>query len=462
MAHASLLNVEGRAVDESSIASFRPGFRGRLLSSADEGYDPSRKVWNAMIDKHPGLIAKCAGAADVIRAVNFARENSLLLAVRGGGHNVAGKAVCDGGLVIDLSEMKSIRVDPIVGTARAEPGVLLGELDQETQAFGLATTLGIVSKTGIGGLTLGGGIGWLNGRYGLACDNMISADVVTADGSFLRASSSENPDLYWALRGGGGNFGIVTSFEYKVHPVSTVLGGMVLYEMSKAREILRFYDDFSRECPDELTTVAGLLTAPDGNPVVAIVVCYSGDLEEGEKVIKPLRTFDSPIADLVKPIRYTEMQRLFDEGFKPGFRNYWKANFLRRAMTEEAIDTFVENVSKRPSPMTVVALQQMHGAASRIGPTETAFAHRYGQYDMVILTVWPDPADDDKNVSWTRGLWQAMQPFVERGVYVNNLGEEGEDRVRDAYGPNYERLVSLKKKYDPTNLLRTNQNIRPA
>ncbi len=453
--------MEGKVVDGSKIAEFRAGFRGRLMTSTDEGYDQSRKVWNAMIDKHPGLICRCAGAADVMRAVNFARENDVLVSVRGGGHNVAGKAVCDAGMVIDLSEMKSIRVDPIAGTTRSEPGVLLGELDQETQGFGLATTMGIVSKTGIAGLTLGGGIGWLNGMYGLACDNLISADVVMADGEFLRASSAENQDLYWALRGGGGNFGIVTSFEYKVHPMSTVLGGMVLYEVSKAKEVLRFFDDFSREAPDELTTVAGLLTAPDGNPVVAIVVCYSGDLREGETAIRPLRSFNSPIADFVKPIRYTEMQKIFDEGFKPGFRNYWKANFLRRAMTQEAIDTFVEHASGSPSPLSAVALQQMHGAASRVRPTETAFAHRYEQYDMVIFDVWQDPADDERNIGWTRGLWQAMQPFVERGVYVNNLGEEGEDRIRDAYGPNYERLVALKRKYDPTNFFHANQNIKP-
>ncbi len=462
MTQASIVNLEGRTVDDSRVEAFRTDLRGRLLRPSDGGYDLARRVWNAMIDKHPSLIAKCAGPADVVRAVKFARENNLLIAVRGGGHNVAGKAVCDGGLVIDLSDMRSIRVDSTASSVRAEPGVTLGELDHETQAFGLATTLGIVSKTGISGLTLGGGIGWLNGKYGLACDNLLSADVVTADGNLLKANSRENMDLYWGLRGGGGNFGIVTSFEYKVHPVSTVLGGMVLFEMHKALDVLHFYDDFSRGCPDDLTTAAALLNAPDGNPVVAIFVCYSGDLQEGERVLKPLRKFDSPIADLVKPIKYTELQRLLDGGFQPGFLNYWKSNFLRRAMSDEAINTLVEQATKRPSPMSAIALQQMHGAASRVGPTETAFPHRYEQYDMVILSVWANSADTERNVNWTRGLWQAMQPFVERGVYVNNLGEEGEDRVRDAYGPNYERLVGLKNKFDPTNLFRLNQNIRPA
>jgi FAD/FMN-containing dehydrogenase len=446
---------------ETVIEAFKATLRGTLLRPGDDGYDATRKVYNAMIDKRPALIVRCAGTADVMNAVTFARTHNLLVAVRGGGHSVAGKSVCDGGVLIDLSPMKGIRVDPTHRTAQAQAGLTLGEVDRETQAFGLATPLGTVSDTGIAGLTLGGGAGWLSGKYGLACDNLRSVDVVTADGRFLTASVGEHPDLFWGLRGGSGNFGIVTSFEYQLHPVGPVLGGMVLYEMRQAREVLRFYREFAHTCPDELSTMAAFLTAPDGNPVLAIVVCHCGALAEGEKALKPLRTFGAPMTDLIQPMPYVEMQRLFDAGWPPGRLHYWKSNFLR-TVSDDAIEMLVAYAAAVPSPMTYIVLQQMHGAASRVGPTETAFAHRTEQYFFGIYSVWIDPADSEKNIGWTREFWEAMQPFVERGVYVNDLGEEGDERVRAAYGSNYDRLVAVKNTYDPTNFFRLNQNITPT
>jgi hypothetical protein len=357
--------------------------------------------------------------------------------------------------------MKGIRVDPVGRTAQAQAGLTLGEFDRETQVFGLATTLGVATITGIAGLTLGGGIGWLNGKHGLACDNLVSADVVTADGQCLRASDTNHNDLFWALRGGSGNFGIVTSFEYQLHPVGKLLAGMVIHPFARAREVLGFYHEFASTCPDELSTAAALLTAPDGSPVVAIVTCYSGSLDEGEKVLQPLRSFGTPLADLIGAMDYVDVQKLLDDAFPPGQQHYWKSNFMR-SMNDEGIDTMVDHASRKPSAKSLIVLQQMHGAASSVGPTETAFAHRHPQYDFMVLSMWPDPADSDKNVSWTRECFEAMQPFLERGVYVNNLGEEGEDRVKAAYGPNYDRLVAVKNKYDPTNFFSLNQNIKPT
>lgn len=448
-------------LDSAAVQELRTSLRGELLTPDHGSYDGARKVFNAMIDKRPGAIARCVGAADVMTCVNFAREHDILVSVRGGGHSVAGKAVCDGGLMIDLSGMKGIRVDPLGRTAQAQAGLRLGEFDRETQAFGLATTLGIVSDTGIAGLTLGGGIGWLNGKHGLACDNLVSVDVVTADGRLLTANPSQNEDLFWGLRGGSGNFGIVTSFQYRLHSVGPVLGGMALYELGKAKEALRFFDEFSHACPDELSTAALCITAPDGNRVIAIAACYCGSLAEGERALKPLRDFGSPVADLIKPIKYAEMQSLLDNGFPPGQLHYWKSNFVQ-ALSEDFIETLMQYVATVPSPNTGLLLQQMHGAASRVRPTETAFPHRRYQYDFLIATIWTNPADTEKNIRWGREFWEGMQRSVERTVYVNNLGEEGDERVQAAYGPNYERLVTVKNKYDPTNFFRLNQNIRPA
>lgn len=350
------------------VEDFKARLRGELLCSGDEGYDSSRKVFNAMIDKRPALIVRCAGAADVITAVTFARTHDLLVSVRGGGHSIAGKAVYDGAVLIDLSSLKGLRVDPARRTAHAQPGLRLGEFDRETQAFGLATPLGVVTNTGIAGLTLGGGLGWLNGKHGLACDNLLSVDVVTADGRFLTASPSKNADLFWGVRGGVSNFGIVTSFEYQLHPVGPVLGGMALYDMRKAKEVLRFFCEFSWGCPDELSTEATLLTGSDGTPLVALVVCYCGAVTEGEKVLEPLRTFGSSVADLIRPIPYVEMQSLFDESMPPGRQHYWKSNFVR-AVSDDAIEMLVEYAATMPSPTSIVNLQQLHGAASRVSST---------------------------------------------------------------------------------------------
>jgi len=463
MSQAPLVNSDGRVVEEAKIDKLKSNLGGKVFRQGEEGYETSRRIFNALIDKHPGIIVQCTGAADVIEAVNFARGEMLVVAVKGGGHNVAGKSLCDGGLVIDLSQMKSVRVDPAAKIARVEPGVRLGEFDHETQGFGLATTTGIVSNTGISGLTLGGGLGWLNGRFGLACDNLVSADVVGADGQLRIASPDENRDLFWGLRGGGGNLGVVTSFQYRLHALGPVLGGMVLHDLGKAREVLRFYDDFAHDrCPDELSTAAAMLTSPEGKPLIAILACYSGpDLDEGEKVLRPLRTFGPPLADSIKRMKYVEMQRLLDEGSPLRVLNYWKSNFLRRGLSQEAIDTLSGQAVRKPSSLTALVLQQMHGAASRVAAEETAFPHRHQQYDMIIASGWLEPKDTERNIRWTRETWEAMQPFVERGVYVNNLMEEGSDRVKDAYGSNYERLSMLKAKYDPSNLFSVNHNVAP-
>src|ERR687889_2405720 len=463
MADLPIVTLTGAAaaLGEAVVERFGSRLRGKLLRPGDADYEEARLIWNGLIDKRPALIARCAGVADVIDSVNFARENDLLVAVRGGGHNVAGNAVCDGGLVIDLSAMKGIRVDPERRTARAEGGATLGDIDRETQVFGLATPLGVVSETGIAGLTLGGGIGWLRRKYGLSSDNLVSVDVVTADGRFLTASETENEDLFWGIRGGGGNFGVVTSFEYRLYPVGQVLGGGLLYSAGGARDALRFYHEFARSCPDELTTSASLGLSPDGSLVAGITVCYCGAMEEGERVLRPLREFGSPLEDTIRPMAYTALQSASDEGFPSGQQHYWKASYLKD-LADEAIEVLLRFVSEMPSPSSGVGLQQMHGAASRVEPDATAFPHRDEHYDLLILSQWADPSDSEENIRWARELFEAMRPFFGEGVYVNNLGEEEADRVEEAYGEHYGRLAALKDKYDPTNLFRLNQNIEPA
>lgn len=450
---------KGTVLDQATIAKFRDILRGELLRPGNDGYDETRKVWNRMIDRRPSLIIRCAGAGDVVHSVRFARDHELVVAVRGGGHNIAGNCVCDGGLMIDLSPMKGMHVDPVRRTVRAQPGLKLGEFDRETQAYGLATTMGIATDTGIAGLTLGGGYGWLGGKYGLACDNLLSVDVATAEGQLVTASESENADLFWGVRGGSGNFGIVTSFEYKLHPVGPVLGGMVLYPPSK--EALRFFDEFSSTCPDDVSTAGLLLTAPDGTPAVAIVACHCGSLDEGERAFKPLRTFGSPLADMIQPRKYVEMQSLTDEGWPPGRLYYWKSSLIR-ALNEEVIETLVGYARRKPTPLSLIYLQQLHGSASRVGVADTAFPHRFNHYNCGAMLETEDRADTEKGIQWSRECWDAMQPFVERSNYVNDLGEEGEQRVREAYGPNFERLLALKNKYDPTNFFSLNQNIKPT
>jgi len=459
---ATAITGEQTLLEEEEVKKFQTRLRGRLLRPGDDGYDDARKIWNGMIDRRPALIARCTGAADVLAAVTFAREQGLLVSIRGGGHNVSGNAVCEGGLMIDLAPMKSIRVDPIVRTARAEPGVLLGEFDRETHAFGLATTGGFISTTGIAGLTLGGGQGWLASKYGFTIDNLLSVDVVTADGRLLTASATQHEDLFWAMRGAGHNFGVATSFEYLLHPVSTVLGGMVVYPADRVMDVLRFYREFTAELPDELTTGVDLLTGPDGNLMAAMTVCYVGSLDEGERVLAPLRRFGSPVADTIAPIPYTTQQTMLDEAFPYGRLNYWKSS-LTDHLSDEVIEVLVEHARKKPSPLSSIPIADFHGAYRRVGKTDTAYYHRDLRYDIVIGANWTDPADTERNVLWARELYKALQSHLPHGVYVNDLDrDEGDERVRHAYGENYERLVILKNKYDPTNFFRLNANIKPT
>jgi FAD/FMN-containing dehydrogenase len=446
----------------SSIEKLRTKIRGAVFCPGQEGYDRTRTIPNAMIDRRPAIIARCTGAADVIASVRFGREHDLLVSVRGGGHSVAGKSVCDGGLMIDLSGMKGMRVDLAKRTARAEPGLTLGEFDSETQAFGLATTLGTVTKTGISGLTLGGGWGHLHANYGLALDNLISVDVVTAAGELLTASASENPELFWGLRGSSGNLGIVTSLEYRLHQVGHVFGGAVFYPVTKTREVFHFFREFAGSIPDELVIQTAAVSLPDGTPVCAVVGCYSGTLAHAEEALKPLRMFGTPIGDIFAPISYVQMQSLFDPFFPPGRYTYVKSNFVR-TLSDQAIETMAEYANSRPSPYSFApALEHWHGAAARVAATDTAFPHRNHSYNLMAWSNWADQADSEKNVQWTREFWNAMKPHLVEGSYVNYVSDEGESSARAAYGPNYNRLVALKNKYDPTNFFRMNHNIKPA
>ena len=449
-------------VSEAAMTAFRASLRGVSLAPSEPGYDAARVVFNRMIDRRPALIARCAGAADVIASVKFAREHGLSASVRAGGHSIAGKAICDGGLMIDLSAMKGIRVDPAELTVRAEPGLTIEEFDRETQAFGLATTMGVISTTGIAGLTLGGGLGWLMGKHGLACDNVIAMDVVTADGQLLKASEQENADLFWGLRGGGGNFGVVTSFEYRLHELGPVFAGGVLYPVDQTRDVLRFYRDFAFSAPDELGTQLGRICTLDGVPVVGVAGCYSGSLQEGEKVLAPLRRFGSPIADLFGPMSYLQVQTMFDPWAPPGRHAYWKSNFLS-GLPDEAIEIFHRFALTAPSPYTNGPwLETVHGAVSRVDPAWTAFPHRHHSLNFSVFSSWLDPSEATRNITWTRECWDAMRTFMVPGVYSNYLEEDADPHARAAYGDNYDRLVQLKNKYDPTNLFRINHNIRPT
>ena len=448
-------------LNDAAIARFQANLRGDLIQPSDARYEEARKVFNGMIDRRPALIVRCAAVADVIAAVKLARETNTVVAVRGGGHGVAGNAVCDDGLVIDLSAMKRVRVNPGNRTARAEGGTTWGDFDRETQAFGLATTGGIVPSTGIAGLTLGGGIGYLNRKHGLACDNLLSAEVVTADGRLLRASTEENTDLFWGLRGGGGNFGVVTSLEYQTHPVGPVLAGEVIYPLDQAKEVLRFYRDWSAAAPDEVRADATLLSGPEG-PALDVILCYCGAIEEGEKVLRPMRSCGSPLTDSVAPVPYATVQNLLTEIFQPGRLHYWKAGFVQ-ALSDEAIEALVDFFAANvPGFFAAIAIEHLGGAVSRVGPQDTAFGHRDAQHSLLVLRMWPDPADSEKNIDWARRCYRTAEPFLKAGVYVNYLGDEGEARVRAAYGVNYERLRAIKNKYDPTNFFRLNQNIKSA
>jgi FAD/FMN-containing dehydrogenase len=446
----------------TALEQLRGRLRGELLCPGDDRYEGARKIHNGMIDRRPALIVRCAGVADVMTAVTFARDHHLAVAVRGGGHGVPGFAVCDGGLMIDLSHLKSVRVDPVGRTARAEGGCTWGDFDHETQAFGLATVGGIARPTGIAGLTLGGGHGYLMRTYGLACDNLLSVDVVTADGRLLTASATEHADLFWGVRGGGGNFGVVTAFEYRLHPVSQMLGGLLVYPMAHAKAVFRFYRDFTRTAPEALGSLCNLATLPDGTPAAVILIAYSGPLDDGERLLRPLRECAPLLADQVGPLPYIALQSIVENFNPPGLRNYWKSNYLRD-LSDAAIEVMVDHYASVPAPNTHVVVEHLGGAVSRVGEDDTAVAHRDALYNFLIVGMWGEAAQDAQVIGWVRELWGALQPFSSGGLYVNYEAEHDVGRVRAAYGADkYARLVALKNKYDPTNLFRLNQNITPT
>jgi FAD/FMN-containing dehydrogenase len=445
----------------SAIEGLEKQVRGEILQASDAGYDEARSIYNAVIDRRPAAIVRPSGTEDVAAAIRFAREHDIPLSIRGGGHSVSGNAVCDAGVMLDMSKMKGIQVDEKGRTATADPGLTLGDYDKAVTASHLVSPMGIVSKTGIAGLTLGGGMGWLMGKYGLACDNLIGAEVVTAEGKTVQASEEENSDLLWGLRGGGGNFGVVTKFQYHLHPLEPMLGGLLIHPIDKAREVLRFYRDVTQELPDELIVYAALLTAPDGNPVSAMVVAYMGDPVEGKKVLAPIRAFGPPLADTVAVVPYVQHQSMLDDAYPRGQFHYWKSGFMN-TVSDEAIDALIEQFYHRPTLLTHLVLEHMHGAATRVPQTATAFPHRSVSYNLGAFSIWDNPKDEDAGRKWIGEFWQAAKPYLTGGVYVNYLGQEGADRVREAYGPVYDRLAALKKKYDPTNFFRLNQNIPPA
>jgi FAD/FMN-containing dehydrogenase len=453
MAHPAIVTVAN---------TWKQRFKGRLLTSSDSEYDAARRVWNGMIDRRPAIIAQCATVEDVRTAVKLARSENLLVSIRSGGHNVAGAAVCEDGLMIDLSGMKGVSVDPDLREAVAGPGVLWGEFDGATHAHGLATTGGQVSHTGISGLTLGGGLGYLMGKHGAACDNVLSLDVVMADGETLTCSADQNSDLFWAMRGAGANFGIVTSFRYRVHPIDQVLAGMVLYPRDAAAEVTAFYRDFLAGTPDELDTTLSFLNSPDGMPLVAVVAVYAGAVADGERVLQPLRQFGPPVADLIRPMAYTDAQRMFDEGLPHGDRYFWKSNFL--ADIEPGLaEVLKTGADAAPSPQCMVLAFEIKGEFQRVSKSAMAFDHRDANFEMSIIAHWTDPGQDAACIQWARDVWTAAQPWVMPAVYTNHMtADESADRVRAAYGPEkYQKLAALKAKYDPDNFFRLNHNILP-
>jgi FAD/FMN-containing dehydrogenase len=459
------LNDRTITLATEALQAFRAGFRGAVLTERDAGYDEQRAIWNAMIDRRPGMIARCTGTADVVAAVKFAHANELLVSVRGGGHNIAGLAVCQGGLMIDLSPMRGVWVDPAGHTVRAQAGCTLGDVDRETQLHGEAAVLGFVSATGIAGLTTGGGFGYLTRKHGWTCDNLISMEVVTADGTIVRASDTENAELFWCLRGGSGNFGIVTSFEYKTFPVGpTILGGMIAWRAEEAPEVLRLYRELSAKAPRELTLVTMMRIAPPapwlpkeihGKPMIGVLACYTGKVADGEKLVAPLRALGKPVADILVPRPYAQMQGLLDATQPKGRRYYWKSEYLAE-LGPELFDLFRERAAAISSPHSAVIFFQIGGAIGELPADHSPVGNRDAAYVLNIAASWDAAADDAKNVEWARDSWKQLKRFSTGGVYVNFLTEdEGADRTAAAYGkPTLEKLAALKKKYDPTNLFR--------
>jgi len=445
-----------------TVKEISPTFSGPLLQPGDPGYEEVRRVHNGLIDKRPALIARCRGVADVVDAVRLARAQRLEVAVRGGGHNPAGRATIDGGVMIDLSLMKGVVVDPKARSVRAQGGVTWAEFNRETQLHGLAATGGVISSTGIAGLTLGGGLGWLMGKRGLAADNLLSVEIVTAAGKVVTASGKENPDLFWAVRGGGGNFGIATSFLYRLHPVGPMItGGLVAHPFDQAKKLFHFYRDLTDKAPDELTIYAGLLHAPDGNKLAAIAICHCGPLRLGAAATRALKQFGSPVMDTIGPMTYSQICSFMDASYPKGALSYWKSSFLS-VLSDAAIDAVVDGFARCPSPMSTVFLEHFHGAATRVRPSATAFPHRTVGHDYLALAQWTNPADSTRNVAWGREAYARMKPFMATASYVNYMdGDVAVDQVAAAYGQNHSRLQRIKKKYDPTNFFHMNQNIRP-
>src|SRR3989442_873041 len=443
--------------------------RGDVIGTADEGYEQARKVYNAMIDRRPSVVVRPANVGDVMAAVNFARESHLDLAIRGGGHSVPGFGTCDGGVVIDLSRMRSVRVDPAKQTARAEGGATWGDFTAAAHAFGVALTGGIVSTTGVSGLTLGGGIGYLARGFGLSCDNLVSADVVTADGHYLIASEKENEDLFWALRGGSGNFGVVTSLEFKVHPVKDIYGGPMFYELKHVRDILSFYRDYIADAPEEMGAFPAFQIAPPlpfipekrhGDTFIAMVACWAGPIDKGEKALKPFHDVAPVVAEFVGPMPYPALNSAFDGLYPPGLQHYWKANFVKE-LSDDAIAAHIEHGPKIPAVNSTMHIYPINGACHRVASDATAFGHRDANFATVIAGMWPDPAQNSANIKWVRDYYDATAPLSEERGYINFMSDDDQNRIRDNYKGNYDRLVEVKRRYDPGNLFHVNQNIKP-
>ena len=449
---------------EEQVKAISAAFSGALLRSGDDGYEEARKVHNGLIDKSPALIARCHGTADVVDAVRLARASGLEISVRGGGHNVAGRAVVDGGLMVDLAEMKGIHVDPEARTVRAQGGVTWAELNRETALHGLAVTGGQISTTGIAGFTLGGGLGWLMGLHGLVVDNVLSVELVTADGQVLDVDEGSHPDLFWALRGGGGNFGVATSFEYRLHPLVEVTGGLLAYPFDAAGDVMRFYREFTRETPDKLTMHVVLAHAPDGSgmKLSAFAICHAGSAEDAERDLAPVREFAEPLLDALGRIPYSAVNAMLDAGYPRGALSYWKSSFLGE-LSDDFIDEATARFAETPSILNAILIEQYHGAATRVPVEETAVANREAGHNLLLPSTWLDPADTDANIAWTRETYEAFRPWLRKGRWLNYFDEDdGADAIRAAYGPNYDRLVEVKHRYDPENVFHLNHNISPT
>jgi FAD/FMN-containing dehydrogenase len=452
----------GGLTGSDGVAHLRGRFSGHVLEPGDPSYEEARRIHNGLIDKHPALIARCQNTADVVDAVNFGRDHGLEVSVRGGGHNVAGRAVTEGGLMIDLAPMKGTYVDPTRGTARAQGGVTWREYNRATHVHGLATTGGMVSTTGIAGLTLGAGLGWLMGKYGMAIDNLLAVELITADGQALHVTEETDAELFWGLRGGGGNFGVAASLEYRAHPVSTVLGGLVAYPLADAVRVLGVLRAVAADLPDECIVAAGLVPAPDGSgeKIVVVGVCHSGEIEKGKRDVQALRSAATPLLDIIDPMPYPVLNTLLDDAYPRGARSYWKSAFFNE-FDDEAVEVMTAAFQKAPSAMSNFILEHFHGAVTRVGPTETAYPHREPGYNLIVISQWLDPTEDEANISWAQETFGALAPYMADASYVNYLGHDEGDRVRAAYGPNWERLVHLKRRVDPDNFFRLNQNIDP-